>query len=192
MVEFATYASLDFTGYRTFSNAQGTLGLITLNNDVFLCVVTGSDRVASPRPGESVQKIHSVEFYCLNRSDYDSNNNGQQANPYPGQEFSSDDVDYGESTAEHPFHALKKLLNGGNFYYSADFDLTSRLQDRAEADTGVDIASLDQGLLWNSYMIGPLLNFRSRLTEKERTALDHSRMLTSVVRGYAATMMVPS
>src|SRR5271170_904312 len=62
---------------------------------------------------------------------------------------------------------------------------------RAEADTAVDIASLDQGLLWNSYMISPLLQFRSRLTEVERKALDHSRMLTSVVRGYAATMMIP-
>lgn len=40
-------------------------------------------------------------------------------------------------------------------------------------------------------MIGPLLQFRSRLTELERTALDHSRMLTSVVRGYAATMIIP-
>ena len=40
-------------------------------------------------------------------------------------------------------------------------------------------------------MIGPLLQFRSRLTEVERRALDHSRMLTSVVRGYAATMLIP-
>ena len=40
-------------------------------------------------------------------------------------------------------------------------------------------------------MIGPLLQFRSRLTEVERKALDHSRMLTSVVRGYAATLMIP-
>lgn len=31
---------------------------------------------------------------------------------------------------EHPCLALKKLLSGGSFYYSADFDLTSRLQDR--------------------------------------------------------------
>jgi endonuclease/exonuclease/phosphatase family metal-dependent hydrolase len=62
---------------------------------------------------------------------------------------------------------------------------------RAEADTAVDIASLDQGLLWNCYMISPLLQFRSRLTEVERKTLDHSRMLTSVVRGYAATMMIP-
>lgn len=62
MVEFAASASLDFTGYRTLGTAQGALGLITLNNDVFLCTVTGATQVATPRPGETVQKIHTVEF----------------------------------------------------------------------------------------------------------------------------------
>lgn len=40
-------------------------------------------------------------------------------------------------------------------------------------------------------MIGPLLQFRSRLTEAERKTLDGSCMLTSVVRGYAASMIIP-
>src|SRR2546421_12968717 len=69
MVEFAPYASLDFTGYRTLGSAQGTLGLITLNNDVFLCAVTSASQVATPRPGETVQKIQYVDFCtisCLN------------------------------------------------------------------------------------------------------------------------------
>jgi hypothetical protein len=61
-VEFAPYASLDFTGYRTIGGAQGTLGLITLNNDVFLCTVTTASQVATPRPGETVQKIQLVDF----------------------------------------------------------------------------------------------------------------------------------
>ena len=72
---------------------------------------------------------------CLNRSDYD-HGYGQEPNPYHSQGFMPDDIDYGggldqsEITAEHSFHALQKLLNGGNFYYSVNFDLTSRLQDR--------------------------------------------------------------
>ena len=53
---------LDFTGYRTLGSAQGTLGLITLNNDVFLCTVTGASQVAAPRPEETVQKIQAVDF----------------------------------------------------------------------------------------------------------------------------------
>lgn len=31
---------------------------------------------------------------------------------------------------EHPCLMLKKLLNDGTFYFSSDFDVTSRLQDR--------------------------------------------------------------
>ena len=65
MVEFAPYASLDFTGYRTLGSAQGTLGLITLNNDVFLCAVTSASQVATPRPGETVQKIQYVDFCTI-------------------------------------------------------------------------------------------------------------------------------
>lgn len=85
-------------------------------------------------------------------------------------------------------------MSNGHFYYSVDFDLTRRLQDRAEevssADT-VDISSLDDGLLWNSYMIDPLLKFRSRLTDHERSELDRSRLLTSVIRGFVKTLTVP-
>lgn len=196
MVEFNPTASVDLQGYRMVVSTKGTLGLITLNNDVFICMVTGSIEVANVRPGETVQRIYSVEFFCLNRSDYD-HTHGDLSNPYPGQSFESDGIDYGggfdqaDNTAEHPFHALKKLLSGGNFYYSVDFDLTRRLQDRADGDEAVDIASLDEGLLWNSYMISPLLQFRSRLTNPEREALDHSRMLTSTIRGFVKTLQVP-
>ena len=63
---------------------------------------------------------------------------------------------------------------------------------RAESDySNVDIASLDEGLLWNSYMISPLIQFRSRLTDEERAEVDHSRMLTSVIRGFVKTLTIP-
>lgn len=50
--------------YRTLSpsGVHGTLGLITINDDVFLCIVSAAARVASIRPGETVQRISSVEF----------------------------------------------------------------------------------------------------------------------------------
>ena len=136
---------------------------------------------------------------CLNRPDYDQgyHHHGSEPSPYPGQSFTSEDdygggYDQGDGTAEHPFHALKKLLNTGNFYYSVDFDLTRRLQDRIENNNHtVDIASLDEGLLWNSYMIRPLLQFRERLTNHERKALDRSQLLTSVVRGFVRTILIP-
>lgn len=64
MVEFSALDSVDLAEYRSLStlSAQGTLGLITLGRDVFLCVVNGSTKVASVRLGESVYRISSVEF----------------------------------------------------------------------------------------------------------------------------------
>ncbi|KPI35313.1 Inositol-1,4,5-trisphosphate 5-phosphatase 1 [Cyphellophora attinorum] len=196
MAEFGELSNFDLTEHRNVAAARGTLGVITLNNDVFLCVVTGSVEVASLRPGETIQRIYGVEFFCLNRSDYDHSHGGHVPNPLPGREFDSGEFDYGsgadngETFAEHPFHALQKLLSGGNFYYSVDFDLTRRLQDRAN-DASLDIATLDDSLLWNSYMINPLLEFRNRLTHHEREKLDGSRILTSVIRGFARTLTVP-
>ena len=72
---------------------------------------------------------------CLNRTDYDGILN-DEINPYPTDNVGEDGFDYGfgggrrEQGLEHPCLALKKLLSSGTFYYSADFDLTSRLQDR--------------------------------------------------------------
>lgn len=200
MVEFLQKSKIDLKGYRTLTTAKGTLGLITLGDDVFVCVATGSREVATVRPGETVQQIFAVEFYCLNNSDYDHvggygagyRDGYREPDPYSNTLFEDEQgFESGESASEHPFMALKKVLSGGSFYYSYDFDLTKRLQDRLDADTTVDAASLDEGLLWNSYMINPLLSFRSRLTDEERMALDHSSLLTSVIRGYVGTMTVP-
>ena len=63
MVEFSALSAINLTDYRPLSSGvYGTLGLINTNADVFLCVVSGSVRVATVRPGETVQRIISVEF----------------------------------------------------------------------------------------------------------------------------------
>jgi hypothetical protein len=135
MVEFADAASVDLTGYRTLSAlpVHGTLGLITINNDVFLCLVTGAAKVATVRPGETVDKIFAVEFHCLNSSEYDSTLN-HSLDPYSidGQD-GYQNLSRREPVLEHPCVELQKLLGNGSFYFSTDFDLTNRLQDRYEA-----------------------------------------------------------
>ncbi|KAI9814751.1 MAG: inositol polyphosphate 5-phosphatase [Pycnora praestabilis] len=196
IVEFSRLTLVDLDDYRSLDTlaVQGTLGLITVNNDVFLCVVNGASRVATVRPGETVQRIHSVAFHCLNRSDYDHILN-DDINPYPIDVISQDGAEHGhgqgqgrrEPTLEHPCLALKKLLSSGTFYYSVDFDLTKRLQDRSNDSSAFDVENLDEGFLWNSYMIGPLLKFRSRLAAQDREALDSSRILTSAIRGFVLT-----
>ena len=49
MVEFAVLEDVDLTDYRMLraSGVHGTLGLININADVFLCVISGAVRVAT-------------------------------------------------------------------------------------------------------------------------------------------------
>jgi hypothetical protein len=132
MVEFAAASSVDLSDYRNLSPVpvHGTLGLITINNDVFLCLVTGATKVALVRPRETVEKIYAVEFYCLSSPDYDNTLN-DNLDPYSieGQD-SYQTGSRREIPLEHPCLELQKLLGNGSFYFSTDFDLTNRLQDR--------------------------------------------------------------
>lgn len=196
VVEFAPWEQVDLQDYRSLPSLdiKGTLGLVTINSDVFICVVNNSKRTATIRPGESIQQILGVEFHCLTRADFDHLLHSQ-INPFPTDDLDPDGFDrYGnkDPLLEHPCIALKKLLSGGSFYYSSDFDLTKRLQDRPTDATTVAVDSLDGGFLWNTYMIQPLVEFRSRLSEREQRALDQSGILTSAIRGFAATVTVPA
>ena len=170
---------------------HGTLGLVTIKGDVFICVVNDSKRAATVRPGEAVMQILSVEFHCLTRSDYDYLLN-TQVNPFPTDELDSDGFDsaHRDPALQHPCMALRKLLSGGSFYYSTDFDLTKRLQDRPADASTVAIDSLDGGFLWNTYMIQPLVEFRSRMSEQEKLALDRSGILTSAIRGFVGSQPI--
>ncbi|PGH06584.1 hypothetical protein AJ80_08143 [Polytolypa hystricis UAMH7299] len=195
IVEFSSIESLDLTEYRTLGRGLGTLGLITLRGDVFICIIVASSHVATVRPEETVQRIDNVEFYCLNCSDYDTELNYEFRT---SQGFDIDDDGYGngyegrETKTDNPFVALKKLLDDGSFYYSADFNLTHRLQDRVDEAAAFDIENLDKDFLWNSHMIEPLLQFRSRLGDSEKHTLDSSKTLTSVIRGFVQSLTIPA
>jgi hypothetical protein len=199
MVEFSRIQEVDLSDYRALHsvNIYGTLGLITVNNDVFLVVVNGASKVATVRPGETVQRIQSVGFFCLTSSSYDTLLN-DEVNPYPTDTIDDEGYEMGfggrkeQSPNEHPCLALKKILSSGTFYYSSDFDLTRRLQHRTTDAATVSIDSLDAGFLWNSYMIQPLVDFRSRLAPRDKEALDVSGILTSAIRGFALTITIPT
>lgn len=55
-----------------------------------------------------------------------------------------------------------------------------------------DIERVDEDFLWNSYMIGPLLQFRDQLADHERQLLDSSRLLTLVIRGFVQSFTTPT
>ena len=63
---------------------------------------------------------------------------------------------------------------------------------RSSEESAFDIDSLDDNFLWNSYLINPLIQFRSRLGAAERRQLDDSQILTSAIRGYVCTITVPA
>lgn len=64
LVEFNNLDRVDLANYRVVRNSgvHGTLGLININQDVFLCLISGAVRVATVRPNETVQRILSVNF----------------------------------------------------------------------------------------------------------------------------------
>ncbi|KAL8694146.1 MAG: hypothetical protein Q9218_001143 [Villophora microphyllina] len=193
IVQFSALDSIDLSAYRWFraSGIHGTLGLINVGTDIFLCVISTAIRVATVRPNEHVQKILSVEFYCLNRDAHDYQIYDESVDHVLTEENSyGQGSDARETTLNHPCFELKKILSGGTFYYSVDFDLTNRLQDRLSEGSAFDIDSLDRDFLWNAYMIDPLIEFRSRLTEREKLDLDESRMLTSAIRGFVLTATI--
>lgn len=135
MVEFTPASKKLLNDFRPLTPRPiyGTLGLITIGQDVFLSVVTQANRVASVRPGETVERIANVDFFCLNSAEYD---NVYSLNQYDN-ELSDSNSPYGqdlgrrEGEVEYPYQELQKLLSNGSFYYSTDFDLTNRLQDRS-------------------------------------------------------------
>lgn len=61
-----------------------------------------------------------------------------------------------------------------------------------EKSAAFDIGTLNEDMLWNSYMINSLLIFRSNLTLSDKKSLDASKILTCVIRGYANTLTIPA
>lgn len=70
--------------------------------------------------------------------------------------------------------------------------LVTNRKHSSDKSAAFDIDSLDQDMLWNSYMINPLLLFRSHLPPADKAKLDASQLLTCVIRGYAGTLKVPA
>ncbi len=74
---------------------------------------------------------------CLNNAEFDFHRPSSSFDlaDDQGSPFEAADRPYAAETREagpweHPCLALKKILGDGTFYFSSDFDLTNRLQDR--------------------------------------------------------------
>ena len=71
----------------------------------------------------------------MNRKNFDHSAH-DDLNAHSSDDYYQDGSDYGndghlrDPALEHPCLALRKLLSGGSFYFSSDFDITNRLQRR--------------------------------------------------------------
>ncbi|KAG2154990.1 phosphoinositide polyphosphatase [Suillus bovinus] len=188
---------------------KGCLGLISVENDTFLAVVSSATEVGNTRPShsqpESVAKIHEVLFYCLTSHSWDDFSASQDTllNPENADALMTrEQQQHSQSTTppvfEHPCMPLTKILSSGSFYYALDpaWDLSSRLPVRLARDrsNAHDIGIFDERFIWNEYIVRSLLHFRERLDPLEREELDKCQFIILAIQGYVGvfTMALPA
>ncbi|KAI7900605.1 SacI homology domain-containing protein [Cokeromyces recurvatus] len=158
----------------------GCLGLITVQSECFLAIVTDCVSVGRVRAGEEVYKIQSVSFYSLSSSRYDD-----FIDPTPNWEDDWDQPSNSGSSGNvlHPCAQLQKLFSIGSFYFTPDFDLTRTVQARTSV-ASMGVHSFDGHFLWNQFLISGLLDFRAKLDRKKQIDLDRGGFLVFAIRGY--------
>ncbi|KTW30137.1 hypothetical protein T552_00615 [Pneumocystis carinii B80] len=188
IAKFCKWDDIDYSEYflATSKVIYGCMGLISIENNVFICLITGYSQIASVRATETINRIHDVEFLSLGSSwdNFSRNINENNSESNIGELFDSFSK---QNEPEHPCECIRKLLLNGSFYFSSNFDLTRRIQDRVESDFCID--KFDNQFLWNSYMISELFIFRSRLVESEKYAFDKAGFLVYVIRGFVGTVI---
>lgn len=148
--------------------------------------------------------ISSVSFFCVNRSVWDANDAAESSQPSLASSTSAgsplDPYDAilpttpasaangANLASEHPCASLKRLLSIGSFYFAANgsFDLSTRLDKRVGRGGHHDVSQYDDRFVWNTFMIGSLVEFRSRLESAERRKLDQEGFLLLAIQGFAA------
>lgn len=167
---------------------QGFIGLIELDGCIFIGTITGKSKVASPIPGETVNKIYGVDFFCLNDNRWDFTELDSNGFPIvPEDDYSNGNSQLQIQPQQHPCHDLKKLLSNGSFYYSSDFDLTSLLQSRGLNQHSLSFDNYQEEYMWNSFLMEEIITFRNHLDDKAKQIMDDEGFLTTVIRGFAET-----
>ncbi|KAJ8086868.1 Inositol-1,4,5-trisphosphate 5-phosphatase 1 [Marasmius tenuissimus] len=193
IVEFLPKDEVDLSNTIRLTNGtvKGCLGLIAVENDIFLALVTNAIEVGNTRPSaaspENVARIQDVSFYSLTSSIWDDLSIGSDS-------LGNDALDpalresYTPQPYEHPCAPLTKILSSGTFYYAinSQWDLSSRLSRRVTGNKKVnnDLGSFDERFVWNEYIVRSLLDFRERLDQHEREDLDQCHFIILAIQGY--------
>lgn len=187
-IELVPKNDLSNHGFKKLSSREiyGFVGLIEIEGLIFVGTITGKSKVAQPIPGETVNKIFAVDFFCLNDSRWDFVEIDSSGYPIMSE---SDSPEYQESLPRHPCYELRKLLSNGSFYYSSDFDLTSTLQHRGFGDYSLSVDNFQEEYMWNSFLMQEVITYRDRLDANSKQILDEEGFLTTVIRGFAETFV---
>lgn len=178
-------------GYRELRalRLNGLLGLLTINGDVYVVVVGGVQSIGYPRwhlddsskitPEQSINKILEVDFISLDTEIYDH------------LFFDRSEQNFDKLLHEHPCGVYKRLFADGSFYYTKDYDLTNAVKSPGlthNLDYAID--NFDTSFIWNANLIGEIINWRGRLSMKEKQAFDNAPFLMFVIRGFCKTSIV--
>ncbi|EDO16233.1 hypothetical protein Kpol_505p10 [Vanderwaltozyma polyspora DSM 70294] len=187
-VDLVPKKELKNQGFQKLSSNEifGFIGLIEIDGLIFIGTIIGKSKVAQPIPGETINKIHGVDFFCLNDSTWDYIPIDQ--NGYPT-DFDRDSAELQAAIPRHPCFELRKLLSNGSFYYSSDFDLTSTLQHRGYGTHSLSSDTYEQEYMWNYFMMKEVIQFRDGLDSAPREILDDDGFLTTVICGFAETII---
>ncbi|KAG8690428.1 inositol polyphosphate 5-phosphatase [Ceratobasidium sp. 423] len=210
VVEFLRKEDVDLIGAirLTQYEVMGCLGLISVGGELFLAIVTLAGVIGNLTPNatrqEQVSKIQEVAFFSLNGSTYDDLSLASNAptSPTIGAYEMNDSYDrdgFGQQMQvtqpvyEHPCAALSKIMSSGTFYYASDgkWDISTRLQARTRRQAQHDHSVFDPRFIWNEYIVGSLLDFRSQLDPSERDDLDTCHFIILAIQGYVGLYSIP-
>lgn len=187
-IELIPKGDLNHQGFKRLSSHEinGFIGLIEIEGLIFVGTISGKSKVAQPIPGETVNKIFAVDFFCLNDSRWDFVEIDSSGYPVLSE---GDSPEYQEALPRHPCYELRKLLSNGSFYYSSDFDLTSTLQHRGFGEYSLSVDNFQEEYMWNSFLMQEIVTYRDRLDPNSKQILDEEGFLTTVIRGFAETFV---
>lgn len=167
---------------------SGLLGVVTINNSLYIGVICGVQNVGFPRwtlnnshviPSENIYKVLDVDFYCLDSNVYDS------------WYLDRSEQVYDKLVHEHPCGSLKKLFGDGSFYFSKDFDMSNNLRNHSMIhNLEYTIDNQDISFIWNASLTNEIVTWRNRLPGEERYAFDSSLFLTFLIRGFCRTTLI--
>ena len=146
--------------------------------DIFLAAVSSAEYVGEIMPGQHIQRVRNVSFFCLTR---------RLPNDIALAQGMVDASETSSST-DDPCAAIRKYMTAGSFYFShGPYDITQRVQTH-----GTTPGLFHAQFLWNASMMEPIETFVSRLEAHRKEALECDHFFLYVIQGYVGVQTIPS